>query len=87
MGWYRGLAKLMRRLTAHRLWSKATLPENVALTHDSVQSHVLVSHNRRFLRQTAQLRENWRAPQGQAQHEWLSYLKTHVTIKISFSFR
>ncbi len=40
----------------------------------------------RFLRQTAQVREDQGAPEGQAQHEWLSYLKTHVKIKILFFF-
>jgi hypothetical protein len=40
----------------------------------------------RFLRQTAQVRENWGVSEEQAQHEWLSYLKTHVKINISFSF-
>jgi hypothetical protein len=40
----------------------------------------------RFLRQTAQVRENWSASEGQAPYECLSYLKTHVKINISFSF-
>jgi hypothetical protein len=40
----------------------------------------------RFLRQTAQIRENRGTSEGQARHERLSSLKTHITINISFSF-
>jgi len=41
------------------------------------QFHLIIG---RFLRQKAQVRENWGGSEGQAQHEWLSYLKTHVKI-------
>jgi hypothetical protein len=40
----------------------------------------------RFLRQTAQVLSNRSASEGQARHERLNYLKTHIKIKISFSF-